>query len=415
MQWKQKSTTTTPTTKPRSRPPQPQREPRQGGKELERPSHKGKSDKSAERKPRKLSHLKKPPEMSLEDWQVELRRQFGREQNFRLKNVGDQPIFSEFEVTNPQTQRHLPRGHPRPDPGDNYCSCPDFATNTLGTCKHIEFTLAAPGAEARPCRAASQPATSRRTARSSCSTAPAARCVSGPAAPARCRLARLAGRLLRRRRPPAARGLRPLRGRSWPRPGKLDHELRCYDDVLAFVAEVRDAEQRQRRVAEAFPRGIQQRRLQGPAAGAALRLSARGRPVRRPGRPLPDRRRDGPGQDDPGHRRRRDPGPHSFGVERVLIVCPTSLKHQWQREIETLHRPPGAGRRRPAAAPRRPAYAADVVLQDHQLRHGPPRPRPDRALGARPGHPRRGPAHQELEHAHRPQRQAHRSRPTPSC
>ena len=22
-----------------------------------------------------------------------------------------------------------------------------------------------------------------------------------------------------------------------------------------------------------------------------------------------------------------------FGVERVLIVCPTSLKHQWQREI----------------------------------------------------------------------------------
>src|SRR5471030_2750084 len=23
-----------------------------------------------------------------------------------------------------------------------------------------------------------------------------------------------------------------------------------------------------------------------------------------------------------------------FGVERVLILCPTSLKHQWQREIE---------------------------------------------------------------------------------
>src|SRR5262249_37547530 len=23
-----------------------------------------------------------------------------------------------------------------------------------------------------------------------------------------------------------------------------------------------------------------------------------------------------------------------FGVERVLVICPTSLKHQWQREIE---------------------------------------------------------------------------------
>jgi hypothetical protein len=25
--------------------------------------------------------------------------------------------------------------------GLNYCSCPDFATNTLGTCKHVEFLL----------------------------------------------------------------------------------------------------------------------------------------------------------------------------------------------------------------------------------------------------------------------------------
>ncbi|MCY4188216.1 MAG: SWIM zinc finger domain-containing protein, partial [Bryobacterales bacterium] len=25
---------------------------------------------------------------------------------------------------------------------DNYCSCPDFARNTLGTCKHIESLLA---------------------------------------------------------------------------------------------------------------------------------------------------------------------------------------------------------------------------------------------------------------------------------
>jgi len=25
--------------------------------------------------------------------------------------------------------------------GDNYCSCPDYATNELGTCKHIEFVL----------------------------------------------------------------------------------------------------------------------------------------------------------------------------------------------------------------------------------------------------------------------------------
>ena len=38
--------------------------------------------------------------------------------------------------------------------------------------------------------------------------------------------------------------------------GKHDHEVRCHDDVLAFVAELRDADHRARRVAEAFPRGI---------------------------------------------------------------------------------------------------------------------------------------------------------------
>src|SRR5262249_9229325 len=31
-----------------------------------------------------------------------------------------------------------------------------------------------------------------------------------------------------------------------------------------------------------------------------------------------------------------------FGVERVLVICPTSLKHQWQREIERLVRRPVA-------------------------------------------------------------------------
>ena len=27
-------------------------------------------------------------------------------------------------------------------PGHNFCTCLDYATNDLGTCKHIEFTLA---------------------------------------------------------------------------------------------------------------------------------------------------------------------------------------------------------------------------------------------------------------------------------
>ena len=46
-------------------------------------------------------------------------------------------------MTNPATRRTYRVVVRGPHPGDNYCSCPDFAVNTLGTCKHIEFVLAA--------------------------------------------------------------------------------------------------------------------------------------------------------------------------------------------------------------------------------------------------------------------------------
>ena len=79
--------------------------------------------------------------MSLDAWQRELRRQFGRAQPFDLRNVGPEVVFSDFHVRNPRsggTYRVAIRGA---EPGENYCTCADFATNALGTCKHIEFVL----------------------------------------------------------------------------------------------------------------------------------------------------------------------------------------------------------------------------------------------------------------------------------
>jgi SWIM zinc finger len=80
--------------------------------------------------------------MPVEDWQAGLRRQFGREQSFAVENLGTEPVFSEFAVTNPQSGGHYRVAIRGRGIGENFCSCPDFATNDLGTCKHIEFTLA---------------------------------------------------------------------------------------------------------------------------------------------------------------------------------------------------------------------------------------------------------------------------------
>ncbi|MBI5583195.1 MAG: hypothetical protein HY892_05180 [Deltaproteobacteria bacterium] len=94
-----------------------------------------------EKKPLKLSvpRTHKPEDLSLEEWQRILRKEYGILQDFTLKNVGDHPIFSDFRLTNPATGKTynlIIRGR---HPGVNYCSCPDFAVNNLGTCKHLEF------------------------------------------------------------------------------------------------------------------------------------------------------------------------------------------------------------------------------------------------------------------------------------
>src|SRR5258708_11483887 len=48
--------------------------------------------------------------------------------------------YGDYRVESPsgKTYRVAMRG---PGLFENYCSCPDFAVNTLGTCKHIEALL----------------------------------------------------------------------------------------------------------------------------------------------------------------------------------------------------------------------------------------------------------------------------------
>lgn len=49
----------------------------------------------------KLSHRRSPADLTVAEWQRRLRRQFGREQSFGMGNIGDEPVFSEFLITNP--------------------------------------------------------------------------------------------------------------------------------------------------------------------------------------------------------------------------------------------------------------------------------------------------------------------------
>jgi len=280
---------------------------------------------------RKLSRLRRPPDMSLEAWQVALRRQFGREQKFRVKNVGSQPVFSEFEVTNPQSGRSYRVAIRGLGLGDNFCSCPDFAVNTLGTCKHIEFTLAQierrRGGRAALARGY-QPSYSeiyvRYGAKREVMFRPGADC---PA-----ELARLACREFDDQGRLTAEGYArfPL---LMKRACSLDHELRCYNDALAMIAQVRDRTRRAGQIDRLFPNGIR-------SATFKHLLKARMYPYQREGALFAAKAGRCLIADDMGLGKTIQAIAaveilaRSVGLERVLVVSPTSLKHQWRREIE---------------------------------------------------------------------------------
>jgi hypothetical protein len=73
---------------------------------------------------------------------IEERRERAREGRMTVKSADPSQPWTDYSVSSPisgKTYRVAVRGH---EPGDSYCSCPDFRTNTLGTCKHILHVLA---------------------------------------------------------------------------------------------------------------------------------------------------------------------------------------------------------------------------------------------------------------------------------
>ena len=280
----------------------------------------------------KLSRTHAPPGLAPIEWQRALRRQFGREQVFGLDNIGSEPFFSEFRVSNPESKSSYYLAIRGAQPGDNFCACPDFATNELGTCKHIEFTLAKlarkRGAKAAFARGY-QPAFSELYLRNDGNRTIHFR--AGTDCPSA--LGRSAAALF-----DAAKGWRLPEdrfdkiGRFVALAASAGHELRAYNDALDFVAGRSDAARRGAALADLFPAGAADSRwkklLKAPlypyqAEGALFAVRA--------GRALIGDEM-GLGKTIQAIAAAEILARH-FGAAKVLVVCPTSLKYQWQSEM----------------------------------------------------------------------------------
>lgn len=261
-----------------------------------------------------------------------MRRQFGREQDFGLENLTSEPFFSEFRVSNPVSKSSYRVAIRGVGPGGNFCSCPDYATSELGTCKHLEFTLARlkkkRGARTAFARGY-QPAFSELYLRNE-----GKRCVyfrAGRDCPPA--VAEAAGGLFHAEHD----GMLPDERfgeleRFMTVVSKCGHELRAYDDALDFIAGRRDADRRAANLEQLFQRGAADPKLLGLLKVPLYPYQAEGALFAvRTGRALI--------ADDMGLGKTiqaiaaAEILARHFGVSEVLVVCPTSLKYQWQSEI----------------------------------------------------------------------------------
>lgn len=279
----------------------------------------------------KLNRAKRPEGMSLEEWQIALRKDHGRKQNFHIQNIGDDPIFSEFTVRNPQSHssyRVVIRGAKL---GDNSCTCGDFLTNTLGTCKHIEYTLAQLENK-RGGRKALDEGRSAGYSEVYLRYGNQREVIFRPGTDCSRELNRVASEYFSDEGVLRA-DLAEKFDEFLERARTFEHELRVRDDVAPSLAEQRDIHEREEILKREYPRGAKSAALKKLLKVPLFDYQAEGALfAARAGRCLIGDEM-GLGKTIQAIAAIELMARH-FGVERVLIVCPTSLKHQWQRELE---------------------------------------------------------------------------------
>jgi superfamily II DNA or RNA helicase len=282
--------------------------------------------------PLKISRTHKPEHLELKEWQRLLRKEYGQKQSFKFKNEGDHPFFSEFSVTNPESSKTYKVAIRGAEPGMNYCSCPDYGINQLGTCKHIEFTLT---------RLMKKRGAKKAFQRGYTPSYSEIYVHYGPKRD----VCFKAGKDLPRELLIWAKKLFDVHGRlkeehvlKFPKYlnsllSKNGHEVRCYDDVMTYIAEHQDQEYRQQLIREHFRQGINSpifkdiiktRLYPYQREGALFALKA--------GRCLIG--------DDMGLGKTiqaitvTELMAKLFQIEKVLIISPTTLKYQWKGEID---------------------------------------------------------------------------------
>ena len=94
--------------------------------------------KQVKEKTHKVPYHYKPDDLNLVEWQLALRKQFVIDKPFDIQKLDNNLVFGDYRVFNPENKNSYKVAIRSNDNALNFCSCLDFKTNHLGTCKHIE-------------------------------------------------------------------------------------------------------------------------------------------------------------------------------------------------------------------------------------------------------------------------------------
>ncbi|WP_304322842.1 DEAD/DEAH box helicase [Phocaeicola plebeius] len=97
-----------------------------------------KKNKPNNKKVQNLSNVLKPDNMELTEWQKALRRQVAIQEHFIVSQNTQTDEPGCYSVANPKTDNEYKVIYRGANCKWNYCSCMDFKVSRLGTCKHIE-------------------------------------------------------------------------------------------------------------------------------------------------------------------------------------------------------------------------------------------------------------------------------------
>lgn len=96
------------------------------------------SAKKKKQQKKKIPYQYKPEGLDLKTWQILLRKQVAKEEKLTISCIDETNAPGEYRVQNPKTRQEYKVTYRGAKSPWNYCSCMDFKTSQLGTCKHIE-------------------------------------------------------------------------------------------------------------------------------------------------------------------------------------------------------------------------------------------------------------------------------------